>query len=461
MKSIKTFSLISLCVLALMTGCQPIIQTATPSVTLTATRQLPTHTVQPTATATVESTPAVAMQAVSGEVVRVVHPWGANPDGFVALMDEFNRSNAWGIRAEAAAISSSDALAEALEQGEMAANVWIGAGFDLLNPQNADTLLDLRVFIDDNSLGLAGIYQAGSPFEAFAPKVGSSEVQLALPLAYDAGLMFYNTQWAQALGFTSSPQGWDEFTAQMQAGLQANVNDDNYYNNGTGSLLLSKSVMSAQSWYAAFGGVYTIGNQGLLLDDEVLDASFRALKKSFTDDTSWAGLEPTPYQYFADRFALAYEGLLSDLDEQANYLPQGSEGSQWETIPYPSKERNGSIALESVRAGIISSEASSDLAAWLFVRWLLQPAQQALLADFSGLWPATGDPVGLAPAYAASHPAWASALNKSPILTLAPEAANWGINRFILQDAYLRIYGLQPEYFQAVLDVLRQTLVQP
>jgi len=98
------------------------------------------------------------------------------------------------------------------------------------------------------------------------------------------------------------------------------------------------------------------------------------------------------------------------------------------------------------------------MAAWFFVRWLLQPSQQARLAEINSLWPATGHPVSVVPDYAAFHPAWASALRDGVRLTLAPEAADWGMNRYILQDAYLRVYDLEPEYFSNIIIVLKQML---
>jgi len=87
-------------------------------------------------------------------------------------------------------------------------------------------------------------------------------------------------------------------------------------------------------------------------------------------------------------------------------------------------------------------------------------SQQARLVDITGLWPATGHPAVVAEDYAAFHPAWVSALKEGVHLTLAPEAASWGINRYVLQDAYLRVYGLEPDYFSSIINVLKQTLAE-
>ncbi len=461
MKTIKLLFPLFLLVSILTAACQPILTTATHSPTpiTTLTSTTPTHTLVPTATS--QPTLTVDLAALRGKLVKVAHPWGMDKSSFDQLIGEFNLSNAWGIQAVATAYAGDDQLSDAVQRADLDANVLIGQTYNLLNPQNKTALLELNHYIADPIWGVLDTYLAGSPFEPFAPKPNDPLPQTALPLAYNAGLIFYNATWAEKLGFTADPMAWSDFVSQMQAALRANLNDDNYVNNGTGGLLLSKSVLSAQSWYTAFGGSYSLENQALMLQDEVLDKSFKALKQAFQDDTSWVGLEPTPYQYFVDRFALAYEGALSDLITQVNYQPEKTSESSWKTLPYPTEDGKGSIALESLSAGIVPRDADSDLAAWLFVRWLLQPAQQVRLVELTGLWPATGQPAQIAPDYAERHPAWASALKADARLTLAPEKASWGINRYVLQDAYLRVYGLEPQYFHSIIDVLKQTLVMP
>ncbi len=447
-------SLLLLGLLVLVSACQA----ATPAPTLAPTRT-PTP-LPPTATPVPTSIPTlvVDLDALRGKEVRIAYPWAMDQNRINQLVDDFNLTNSWGIRAVAESFGSDDSLAESLQQGNLDADVLIGRTYDLLNPQNQTTLLDLNNYINDPTWGALDTYRQGSPFEAFAPKPNEALPRYYLPLAYDAGLIYYQTGWAEELGLEGVPLAWEDFVSQMQAGLSANLGDNVWVNNGTGGLLLSKSVLSAQSWYAAFGGTYSLENQVLELQDSALDSSFRALKQAFSDDTSWVGLEPIPYQYFADKYALAYEGSLGELNQQAQYLPEKTAGINWETIPYPTADGKGSIALESISVAINSADTESALAAWFFVRWLLQPPQQLRLVDLHGLWPATGHPAQVAPDYAAFHPAWASALKEGVRLTLAPEAAYWGINRYVLQDAYMRVYGLEPEYFSSVIDVLRQTL---
>ncbi len=456
MNKVKLLLLILLSTLVIINACAPVTPTPTIPATRTPTPQPPTATPAPTS----EPTLVVDLQALRGKEVKVAYPWAVDKNRFNQLIDDFNLTNAWGIQAVAEFCENDAVMAEALLQAGVDADVLIGKTYDLRNPQNQISYLDLNRYINDPTWGALKAYRSGSPFEVFAPQPNESSPRFSLPLAFDAGLIYYRTSWAKELGIEAVPTTWDDFASQMQLGLKINIEDNLWGNNGTGGLLLSKSVLSAQSWYAAFGGTYSLENQVLQLQDAALDASFRTLKQAYTDDTSWVGLEPTPYQYFADKYALAYEGTLSELNQQADFLPEKSAGLNWESIPYPTADGSGSIALESISVAINAADTETALAAWFFVRWLLQSTQQVRLVELNGLWPATGHPAVVAPDYAAVHPAWASALRKGVRLTLAPEEAQWGINRYVLQDAYLRVYGLEPEYFSSIIDVLKQTLAE-
>ncbi len=454
MRKTKAILFLSMCMLFVLNACQPMTPTPTLPPTRTPTPVPPTATPVPTSQPTLE----VNLQDLRGKEVKIAYPWLSDQSRVNQLIDDFNLTNSWGIRAVAETFSDDDAMSEALQNGDLDANVVIGRTYDLLNPQNQVVYVDLNAYINDPTWGALDRYRQGSPFEAFAPKANEEIQRVSLPLAFDAGLIYYRTAWAKELGLEGVPLAWDDFTIQMQAGLNANLNDNIWVNNGTGGLLLSKSILSAQSWYAAFGGTYSLENQVLRLQDSALDASFRTLKQAFVDDTSWVGLEPTPYQYFVDKYALAYEGTLSELNQQAYYLPERRTETNWETVPYPTTDGKGSIALESISIAINAADPETILASWFFVRWMLQPSQQVRLVDITGLWPATGHPAVVAADYAAFHPAWASALKEGVHLTLAPEAVSWGINRYVLQDAYMRVYGLEPEYFSSIIDVLKQTL---
>ncbi len=180
---------------------------------------------------------------------------------------------------------------------------------------------------------------------------------------------------------------------------------------------------------------------------------------AYAQDAHWVGAETIPYDYFARRLALAVEGGLDDLAYITAAINSSSNKDEWTTMPYPSIDGQGVIAMESLGIGILKSDAHKQLASWIFARYMLQQDQQAALVEVHGYWPVTGAPAVIAPKYAKENPAWASAMLPDAHYILAPEAKNWAITRRIFQDTYLRVYGLEAQYFPNILDLLKQTLI--
>jgi hypothetical protein len=190
---------------------------------------------------------------------------------------------------------------------------------------------------------------------------------------------------------------------------------------------------------------------------EPLLASFNFLKSAFDANQSWVGVEPTSYRYFSDRYAVITEGTLESLPFQAAYQQSGNFQDAWTTLSYIGSDGESYLVLEPLAFSVQRSDQNSELAAWIFANWLMEPAQQARLVEIHGLWPSTGDPTSIAPEYASTHPYWAAALESDPIITVVPEDANWASVRLVFQDAYQRIFNLDSEYFINILEVFGQT----
>lgn len=417
--------------------------------------------IQPTASPTPLPTLEVDIAALEDRHVSVRHAWlGTQAEAFDELVEAFNLENAWGVTVSATSGSGYAQLAQDLAAGVVTEDLVIAPSYDLLTIKDSAPLAVLNLYMADPDLGLADRYPAGSPFAEFAPNAQESLPRYTMPLAYEAGVLYYNQAWAEELGFTQVPLTAPDLETQLLAALAVNTSDEDWYNNGTGGLWLSKSPLSAQSWFAAAGGVFTADQTGLQLDRNRLEGSFSQLKEMFGRDASWIGMENFPYQYFADRYALAYEGTLADIVLQEGYLPVEPDLDQWISLPYPTEDGNGSLALEALSFAIQGDDPQTQLAAWLFGRWLLEPQQQTFLSEIHGLWPAAGNPAEIAPEYAALHPAWASALLPGTHYTLAPERKGWAVERLVFQDAFLRVYGLDAQYFPSITDLLLQTFAE-
>ncbi len=433
-----------------------VVSTEIPSPTVTE-RPTPSPVILPSPTS-IQPT-LIDLAALKGLTLTVKHPWyGNSAKAFETIVEDFNLKNAWGIMVKAVPGNGLPHLGEQLAKAKLDDDVIIAQSYDILSSMHEQEIYNLQDFVGDAQYGLERFYNSDSPFARFTPLQDEKNPLYVLPIAFQPGVLFYNQSWAEDLGLQGLPFTYEAFTEQMMAGLKANLADVDLNNNGTGGLLLTKTTRSAQGWYASYNGGFVPGNEHLAFDSETLLQTYQWLKRSFENDSHWVGMESTPYDYFSRRLALAYEADLDDLAYQSAAMGSQGFADQWVSLPYPTEDGSGAIALESLGVAINSRKEDKASAAWLFACYLLEEAQQRALVEVHGYWPVIDAPAKVAPEYAASHPAWASADVPGVRYYLAPEGENWAVTRRIFQDATLRLYGLDAQYFPKILELLTQTL---
>jgi ABC-type glycerol-3-phosphate transport system substrate-binding protein len=78
----------------------------------------------------------------------------------------------------------------------------------------------------------------------------------------------------------------------------------------------------------------------------------------------------------------------------------------------------------------------TQLASWLFVRWMLSPENQARWVQSTGLFPLRTSTMNLLSEYSAEHPQWAAAVELLPEGQLTPQLASWRVVRIMLGDGF-------------------------
>lgn len=420
--------------------------------------ETPTETPEPTVPAPV-STIVLDDKTLKGLSITFYHPFIEEQTKVDQLVRDFNLSNVWGLHVSPKAVGGYQALAEGLLTEEEEIVFVLGKSSDLLAAQPDVQWLELNTFAMDPKWGIADFFDNDFVFSEISPVIDEPTPLLTVPIAYNTGILFYNQTWAEELGFYEVPKNTTDLQQQARAALEANTNDNDYYNNGTGGLWLSQSPLSALSWYASFGGGFENEIEGRFSPDQepMLD-SFTFLKTAYESDLSWIGVDSSPYRYFSERMAILTEGTLDDLVSQSAYQEASALNDSWTSLAYLDEEGRNRLVLEPISFAIRKSDYEKELGAWLFGRWLLNDSQQARLAEIHGYWPSTGDPETIASAYAYEHETWTTPLRNNPIITLVPQDPSWAQTRLVFQDAYQRVYNLAPEYFPSILEVFDQTM---
>lgn len=439
--------------LLLLNACAPSV---TPSAAPTPSPPQPVESAStPTATATPSPTPQPTIPIESADL-RGLHlqVWHAFTGATARLFEEqvalFNAYNEWEITVSATAYQDYLSLEEALQAA-----------------QGSERLPALVVALPEQGLAwqAAGLAVALTPY-LHDPRYGLSEDDLAdFPAAYFPGpgfpaqrsarLLFYNQTWAQELGFTAPPQTPAEFRQQACAANAAFRADRDVKNDGFGGWIVDTHWQTIYAWLLAFGGeVSTQGVYTFRTDSNL--AAFTFLKQLFDDACAWLSTAVVPYQPFADRKALFLTADLTEVPALAAIMAQSNPTDAWIPLPFPGQEKPVLIVYGPDYI-LLRSEERLQLAAWLFVRWMVAPERQAFWVEQSGALPLRRSLGQLLEEYRLVSPAWAQAVSYLSDARPTPALASWLRVRLLLSDGARFVFqtGWPVEKLPFVLDTIQ------
>jgi len=411
-------------------GLQPTITVDQPTAIPTPTYSLPET--------------AVSDDSLSGEIsdgitLNFWHPWSGEMANLIEeMVGEFNSTNEWGITVNAEFHSDEivfiDDMDQAIQEGNPPESIAAPSYYLRSLEENGFALQDLRNFIESPVWGFSN-----DEITSFPPVFWNTDIisakRLGVP-AYRSGyLIFYNQTWARELGFSQSPTNHESFKEQTCKAGSTYLNDSDLNNNGTGGWVYSYNPYMFYSWVKAFGGgdEGEGNNAGSLGRNENVESG-TYLYELFFDSCAWIGRQQQPYEYFANRQALAYSGKMEDIliQERVNELYNSND--QWSLLPYPTNTSKPVMLVDGESYAITTNDKEKALAAWAFIRWMLNPENQLRVVEESGTFPLTDTAIKLLNGYKIKHPAWAAALQYLPLAQNAPVDSNWVLTKKVLAD---------------------------
>jgi multiple sugar transport system substrate-binding protein len=448
-----------------LTACQPApkLPTATPSLQSTGTPS-PTLTSTPDAGTRL----GVKKEALKGVTIQVWTPWfGVESNLFNSQVQQFNQTNEWGIVVQ----STSQINYSQLYQNTTAAfptakrpQLVIAFPEYALEWDAGGFVTNLNDYINDPQYGLTS-----GDVNDFAPVFWSQDSfggrRVAIPAERSARFLLYDVTWAHDLGFGSPPRTADEFRLQACRAHQAMLSDSDKTNDALGgwlvdtnpiaslsqlnndhpldwaNLINDSNTTTALSWMMAFGGGVLEGNDYRFLTPKNI-AAFSFVKKLYEDGCAWTAQPNTDLQAdFASRKALFATGGLEELTAFARAMATAGNSDQWTVLSFPGDIQTGLVIYGSSYV-IINSTPEQQLASWLFVRWLLTPANQAVWVNTTGLFPLRTSSLAVLGDYGKSHPQWEAAVALLPQAQIQPQLASWRKVRVMLGDGFDSMFRL-------------------
>jgi multiple sugar transport system substrate-binding protein len=436
-----------------LSACNP--ETAKPQGTVTATPKVnktPSATAIPTAT----KMPEISLDPknLSGVQITYLHPWSGETGRIMDLLvDEFNQSNEWGINVLIQEPGSSGLAIQQIRASESGVINIAALPMDewLYQDQNQNSVVDLNPYAASHAVGFTQDERADFQPVFWNENLADGKLY-GIPAEESAAVLFYNTTWANELGFTSAPKTSEAFRLQTCAANATFRKDFDRQNDGLGGWIVSSDADTLLSWLNTFGAV-DLSATGQKFNTSIVKKGFEYLFNLQAASCAWSGRSPEPYDYFASRQALSYSGTTQDILPQAAAFTRSGVEDEWQVIAYPGVD--STVLSRGLAYGVLTSDAQKELASWLFIRWLSQPQNQARLLQTTGSLPLGTRSLEYMKSFEGSFPQWKNALEIVPEVKTIPSDANTAIMRMVLGDA--GTYLFKPEFTaDGISDLLYQ-----
>ena len=455
-KNLITLAVLTLVTVVVLNACSPIQPSGKEGTTATLVRTQavkvtasPTTHTEPTDTPTPTSALNINKTNLYGQTIIFWHVQDGEQGKLIqSLAEEFTTSNEWGIIVLPRFQGTYDDIDLNLSEVEGdTEKPDIVTGY-LHQAQVWDAkigLADLDNYITDPNWGISE-----DEHTAFYPVYWTYDFaenkRLGVPFQGNAQMLYYNKTWANALGFENPPQTPEELKEQACKAAQANRNDDNSNNDQTGGLILDQDYATVLSWINAFGGDILLENEKdstesiyQFTSPEILK-SFFFLRDLYDQGCAFFPSDLTPAEAFANREGLFMTDSALGISYQIKSFRNAANPDYWTVLPFPSSKEQPVIDTYAPALEILKSNPEKQLAAWLFVKWMLQPQNQARLIEDSSALPIRSDTQEFLQKYEKNHPQWAAAVELIPYGKPEPQDISWGTVRWALSDAFSQLY---------------------
>ena len=269
----------------------------------------------------------VEKEALRGAQVTVWHPWfGAEASLFESQVEQFNKTNEWGIVVSAQGKVN---YTELFDQTEAALKDSTNPDMVIAFPEHAigwrEHVLDLNTYVRDPIFGMSALEMSEFPTVIWMQD-DVDGMRLGMPAQRTGRFILYNRTWARELGFDSPPETSMDFEKQACAANMALTRDEDENNNSLGGWMVDTNAMTPLAWMLAFdGGVQEEGGYRFLAPGNI-DA-FKFVKILQQIGCAWVpSLETSVYDRFASRQALFATASLEELVDQSRAF--GALGSR-------------------------------------------------------------------------------------------------------------------------------------
>ncbi|MBN1976738.1 MAG: ABC transporter substrate-binding protein [Anaerolineae bacterium] len=318
----------------------------------------------------------------SEQVIVFWHPYTQGQEELLlALIDQFNAGNEWGITIVGEYAGSSDALYDEILgriESHALPDIVIAEQHQVAAYAAQGALIALDPYVESEAWGykdedLGDFF----PIALNADRVPQFDDRYGWPFYLSMEVLYYNEDWLVELGYTEPPKTWADFAEMACAASDSAVGTYGYEFSVDALTFVDMLLNRGGQVFGEDAGAYVFDSEEglatLTFIQDLLGRECAILK------TERAGARTD----FGAGRVLFTIGSISDLPQYRRDVAEGA-GFNWSISRLPTALSEPWASVRGPSFSIFQSTPEKQLAAWLFLKWFTAPEQQARWARTFG-----------------------------------------------------------------------------
>ena len=353
------------------------------------------------------------------------------------LVAEFNANNPWGITVEASNQGGYGDIYQKMVAGIAAGelpNLVVAYQNQSATYQLDGALTDMNVYVNDAQWGYSEAEQADF-FQGFFVQDVNPQfdgMRLGFPPNRSMEVMYVNLDALAELGYDAPPTSWTEFAEMACAWTNSAEGRMGY------TIRTDASFVAAAS-FALGGDIFDYENDEYVYNGEETAYAMEQMQALLTDGCANRIAERYGDQNdFGNSVNLFYIGSSSGLPFVASAIAESEAGDfNWTVAPIPYADLGAEGPTQNIYGASVSIPAAApeaELASWLFVRWMSEPAQQATWTRVSNYFPVRASTAADMGDFLADNAQFAAAFDLLGSTKAEPPVAGYDVVRDMVEE---------------------------
>jgi multiple sugar transport system substrate-binding protein len=331
---------------------------------------------------------------------------GTDEERLLEMTDDFNASNEWNITVVGEYQGDLEALyarvTAGLPTGQLPSLVMTDPSLAAAYAAQ-DAALALSPYLESKKWGFTRT-ELDDFFSSALTSEGLPQFKnehFSFPSCRSLQILYYNADWLKELGYDAPPQTWDEF---REIACTASKPADGLYGLEFGmdsSLFVSLLVTQDAAILNESATIYTMGGaQG--------QAALQFLQDLIQDGCALWETEEGPLADFGAGKVLFTVGSTVELPAYRRVIAEDAN-FDWSLSVLPHTREEAVVGVYGTSLTILRGTPKEQLAAWLFIKWLAEPEQQARWSQETGCFPTRRSALDAMDDYLAEQPQYSLA----------------------------------------------------